>query len=187
MLGIALLWLGVFGTAQPIVVQREAQILRRFSITPVTRQNMLIAEVGWRVTVGLMQTATFLLVGYLGFDVGVKDWLPFIGAVLVGTLVFVSLGYALAGVGRSTESTMAIAQLVNFPVMMLSGSIFSSEMLPDFFQPVVKVLPLTYLSDLLRQTMTGAPPMHSMGVNFAVLGGWLILFLLLSVKLWRWE
>ena len=187
MLGVALLWLGVFGTAQPIVAQREAQILRRIGVTPVSRLTILTAEVSWRVTVGLMQTTTFLLIGHFGFGVGVISWPPFIGAILLGTLVFVSLGYVIAGVGRSTESTMAIAQLINFPMMMLSGSIFMAEMLPGLFQPIMRVLPLTYLSDLLRQTMVGAPPAHSMILSFAVLGGWLIGLLLLAIRLWRWE
>lgn len=187
MLGVALLWLGIFGTAQPVVAQREAQILRRIGVTPVSRITILTAEVSWRVSVGLMQAASFLLVGYFGFDVGVISWPPFIGAVLLGTLVFVSLGYVLAGVGRSTESTMAIAQLINFPMMMLSGSIFMVEMLPDLFQPIMSALPLTYLSDLLRQTMVGATAMHPMGLDLAVLGGWLVVLFILAVKLWRWE
>jgi ABC-2 type transport system permease protein len=187
MLGVALLWLGIFGTAQPIVAQREAQILRRIGVTPISRLTILTAEVSWRVTVGLMQAATFLLVGYFGFDVGVISWPPFIGAVLLGTLVFVSLGYVLAGLGRSTESVMAISQLINFPMMMLSGSIFMADMLPDLFQPIMSALPLTYLSDLLRQTMVGATAMHPMGLDLAVLGGWLVVLFLLAIRLWRWE
>jgi ABC-2 type transport system permease protein len=187
MLGVALLWLGVFGTAQPVVMQREAQVYRRIGVTPVTPSTILSAEVAWRVSVGLLQTAAFLLVGYLGFGVGVKNWPLFLTTILLGTLVFVSLGYMLAGIGKSAESSMAIAQLINFPMMMLSGSIFSAEMLPSFFQPVVKVLPLTYLSDLLRQTMVGAAPIHPLGVNFAVLGAWLAALMLLAWKLWRWE
>jgi ABC-2 type transport system permease protein len=187
MLGVALLWLGVFGTAQPFAAQREAQVFRRLSVTPLSRAAVLAAEVGWRVTVGLLQTALFLLVGYFAFGVGVLDWLPFLGAVLLGTLVFVSLGYVLAGIGRSMESTMGIAQLINFPMMMLSGSIFSAEMLPSFFQPIVNAMPLTYLSDLLRVSMTGAAPMHPMGLSFLVLGAWLVVLLGLAIKLWRWE
>jgi ABC-2 type transport system permease protein len=187
MLGVALLWLGIFGTAQPIVSQRETQILRRIGVTPVSRLTILTAEVSWRVTVGLLQAPVFLLVGYFGFGVGVISWLPFIGAILLGTLVFVSLGYVLAGLGRSTESVMAISQLINFPMMMLSGSIFMVEMLPDLFRPIMSALPLTYLSDLLRQTMVGAAAMHPMGLDFAVLGGWLAVLFLLAVKLWRWE
>jgi len=187
MLGVAFLWLGVFGTAQAVVIQRETQVLRRLSVTSITRATMLTAEVAWRVSIGLLQTATFLIVGYFGFQVGVKDWLPFAATVLLGTLVFVCLGYVLAGLGRPSESVMAIAQLTQFPMMMLSGNIFSAEMLPGFFQPIVAAMPLTYLSDLLRQTMTGATPMYPMTQDFAVLGTWFIVLLLFAAKLWRWE
>ncbi len=187
MLGVALLWLGVFGVAQPVVTQRVAGVLRRFSVTAITRRTMLAGEVAWRVSVGILQAVIFLAVGYLGFQVGVKDWLPFAGAVLLGTLVFVSLGYVIAGLARSTESANGIGQLLNFPMMMLSGSIFSAEMLPGFFKPVVAIMPLTYLSDLFRQTMVGLTPMYPMALDFAVLGGWFIVLLALAAKLWRWE
>ena len=187
MLGVALLWLGIFGVAQPLVTQREQQILRRFGVTAITRATMLTAEVGWRVSIGVIQAALFVIVGNLGFQVVVKNWLPFAGAVLLGTLVFVSLGYVIAGIARTSESAMGIAQLVNFPTMMLSGSIFPADMLPTLFKPVVTFLPLTYLSDLLRQTMVGAPAMNPMLLDFAVLGGWFVVLSVLAFKLWRWE
>lgn len=187
MLGVALLWLGIFGVAQPVVAQRESHIMRRFSVTAINRYTMLIAEVSWRVSVGVLQAGVFLLVGYLAFGIGVERWLPFAAAVLMGILVFVCMGYVLAGVARTTESAMAISQLVNFPMMMLSGSMFDVEMLPDFFQPVVAFMPLTYLSDLLRQTMTGLTPVNPSGLDFAVLGGWLVALFVLAVWLWRWE
>ena len=187
MLGVALLWLGVFGTAQPVISQRTTQVFRRIGITPISKTTMLTAEVSFRVTVGLLQALIFLLVGYFGFQVGVKDWLPFIGAVLLGTLVFVSMGYVIVGLARTAESGAAIGQLIQFPMMMLSGSIMSAELLPGFFQPIIAVMPLTYLSDLLRQTMVGMTPMYSMTVDFAVLGAWFVGLSLLAVRLWRWE
>lgn len=187
MLGVALLWLGIFGTANPVVAQREAQIPRRLSLTAVTRTTMLASEVGWRVSVGILQTAIFLVVGYFGFRVGVQTWLPFIGTILLGTLMFVCLGYVIAGIARTTESAAAIGQVISFPMMMLSGSIMSAEFLPAAFKPVLVVMPLTYLSDLLRQTMVGAAPLHSMGLDFAVLTGWLVVMLGLAIRLWRWE
>jgi ABC-2 type transport system permease protein len=187
MLGVALLWLGVFGTAQPVITQRTTQVYRRIGITPISKTALLTAEVSWRVTVGLMQAATFLLVGYFGFQVGVKDWLPFVGAVLLGTFVFVSMGYVIVGLARSPESGAAIGQLIQFPMMMLSGSIMSADLLPKFFQPIVAAMPLTYLSDLLRQTMVGMTPVYPMAVDFAVLGAWFVGLSLLAVRLWRWE
>lgn len=188
MLGIALFWLGLFGTALPFVQQREGQILRRLSVTPLTPAVLLAAQVAWRLTVGLLQAAFFLLVGYLGFGVGIAgNKLLFVSAVTMGTLVFVSLGYFLAGLASSSEGVAAVVQIVNFPIMMLSGSLFAVEMLPAFFKPVVAAMPLTYLSDALRQIMVSAAPLYPLWLDFAVLGGWLVVLLVLAVRFWRWE
>ncbi len=188
MLGVALFWLGLFGTALPLVQQREAQVLRRLSVTPITPAMILVAQIAWRLTVGLLQAALFLLVGYVGFGVGVAgNWLLFIAAVVIGALVFVSMGYFLSGLASSTEGVSAVVQIVNFPIMMLSGSLFTAEMLPDFFKPLVNAMPLTYLSDALRQLMVGAAPLHPLWLDFAVLGGWLVALTVLAVKFWRWE
>ena len=188
MLGIALFWLGLFGTAMPLVQQRESQVLRRLSVTPLTPSALLAAHVAWRVTVGLLQAALFLAVGYLGFGVGIAgNKLLFVGAVTVGTLVFVSMGCFLAGLASSSEGVSAVVQIVNFPMMMLSGSLVAVEMLPAFFKPVVSAMPLTYLGDALRQIMVGAAPLYSLGLDFAVLGGWLVVLLVLAARFWRWE
>lgn len=48
-------------------------------------------------------------------------------------------------------------------------------------------MPLTYLTDALRQIMVGAPPLHPLWLDFAVLGGWLVALLALATKFWRWE
>jgi ABC-2 type transport system permease protein len=102
-------------------------------------------------------------------------------------MVFICLGYFLASVFRSTEGTMAALQLVNFPLMFLSGSLFPVESLPSYFKPVVNVLPLTYVCDALRQLIIGAPPLHPLGLDFAVMGGWLIVLVVLTARFWRWE
>lgn len=188
MLGIALLWLGLFGTALPVIQQRTGQVLRRLSVTPVRPASMLLAQVGWRVTVGLLQAGLFMLVASLAFGVGVKgNLLLFVFTVALGALLFVSMGYMLAGLSSSEEGLIAVTQLVNFPMMFLSGGLFPIDMLPGFLTPVVQILPLTYLTDALRQVMTGSAGLHSLGVDWLVIGGWLGVCLVSGIKLWRWE
>jgi ABC-2 type transport system permease protein len=140
-----------------------------------------------RVSIGLIQAAIFLIVGYLGFEVTERNWAIFAGAILSGTLVFVTTGYVLAGTARSTESAMGVAQVALFPMMMLSGSLIDIERLPTVFRPVAKVIPLTYLEDLRRQLMAGAPAQHTLALNFAVLGGSFVVMPLLAIRLWKWE
>ena len=188
MLGVAMLWLGLFGTAIPVVQQRTTHVLRRLSVTPLRPSALLAAHISWRVVLGLVQAGVFLLVGSLAFGVGVQGnvWL-FTGAVVLGALVFVSLGYVLAGLAPTQESLMAITQLVNLPMMLLSGGLFAIELLPGFLKPVSSILPLTYLTDAFVQLMVGAPALHPLWLDFTVLGGCLALFLALGVKVWRWE
>jgi ABC-2 type transport system permease protein len=188
MLGIALLWLGLFGTALPLVQQRKSKVLRRLSVTPLRPAALLTAQIAWRVTVGLMQAALFLVVGNVGFGVRVAGgWPLLVAAVALGALVFITLGTFLAGLASSAEAVSAVAQIVNFPMMMLSGSLMTVESLPASFQPLVSVMPLTYLSDALRQIIVAAPPLHPLWVDFGVLGGWLVVLFVLTIWLWRWE
>jgi ABC-2 type transport system permease protein len=188
MLGVALLWLGLFGTAMPIAQQRQGQVFRRLHVTPLSRAALLTAQVSWRVTIGLLQAGLFLLVGWLGFGVQVQGSpLLLLLAVLVGTMLFVSLGYLLAGLLPTVDGVNAVSQLVNFPMMFLSGSLFSLEMMPDALQVVARALPLTYLADAFRQIIVAAPPLYSLGLDFAVLGGWLLVLLVLGMRFWRWE
>lgn len=102
LLGMALLWLGLFGTAAPLVEQREAQVLRRLGVTPLSSNRLLAARLPWRLTEGLLQTALLLLVGYLGFGVGVAGNPPlFAAGVSPGALVVIGMGYLPAGLASS--------------------------------------------------------------------------------------
>ena len=188
MLGVALLWLGLFGTALPLAQQRQGQVLRRLNVTPVSKGALLVAQVGWRVTVGVMQAALFLLVAWLGFGIRIQgNPFLFLLAVVLGAMIFVSLGYLLAGLIPSTEGVNAVSQLVNFPMMFLSGSLFTMDMLPDALKVAADVLPLTYLSDAFRQLIVLADPLHPLWLDFTVLSAWLLVLLLLGARFWRWE
>ena len=188
MLGVAILWLGLFGTAMPLMQLRTGKVLRRLSVTPLRPATMLGAQIGWRVTVGLLQAGLFLLVGYLAFEAGVEgNKLLFVAAVTLGALVFVSMGFLVAGLASSEEALMAITQLLNFPLMMLSGGLVPITELPPFLKPVVQLLPLTYLTDVLGQLMVGAPGLNPLWLDFAVMGIWFVALLALGIRFWRWE
>jgi ABC-2 type transport system permease protein len=189
MLGLAMLWLGVFGTAQPLVQMREQQVLRRLAVTPLSRRTVLVAQVAWRVTVGMAQAVLFLLVGSLAFGLkltGVNIILFPVVAIL-GAVTFVTVGYFVAAISPTVESAIAIAQVVNFAMTFFSGSFFQPEFLPSFLRPLPYLMPLTYLSDAFRQVMAGWQPFVPLGVDIAVLVGITALLVPLTIRFWRWE
>lgn len=188
MLALGILWLGMFGTAPPLVQMREQGALRRVAATPLRRSTLLAGQVAFRVTTGMLQAALLLGYGLIAYDLKVAtNWLLVIAMALLGTLLFVTLGYLVASLGKSTESVVAIGQVIQFPMMFLSGVLFPMEALPDFLRPLSSALPLTYLGDGLRQTLLGAPPLYPLWLDFTVLGGLLLLLAALAVRFFRWE
>jgi ABC-2 type transport system permease protein len=187
-LGISMIWSGLFSTTANVGRLRQKQVLRRLCLTPLAPITFVGAHIAWSLTVGLLQAALFLLVGYVAFGVRiVGSWTLFVAMVILGSLVSTLLGYCLVSLFSSAEAGAVAIQLINFPMMMLSGSLFSVESLPSYFKPLVAIVPLTYLSDGLRQLMVGASPLYPLWTDFAVLGGWLLVLLALTVRFWRWE
>lgn len=188
MLSLGILWLGVFGVAPPLVQLRETKVLRRVGATPLRRSVLLAGQLGFRVTTGLIQAAILIAYGMVAYGMEIRgSWPLMLLAVLLGSGLFVSIGCLLAALARTNEAVVALGQVVQFPMMFLSGTLFPLEMLPDFMRPVAAAMPLTYLTDALKQTMLAAPALHPLSLDLAVLGGALVVCVLLAARLFRWE
>jgi len=187
-LAMALMQLGVMATAPPLVQLREQQILRRLGATPLSRSMLLAAQVCLRLTIGLTQTVLLILVGTMLFHVHlIGNWMMLAAFVVLGALMFVSLGYLMSGLAKNQDSVQGISQLVNFPMMFLSGLFFPVDTMPTWIRPVVNAMPLTYLADALRQIMVGAIPLHPLRIDLMVLAAWLVVCAILAVRFFRWE
>lgn len=187
-LGMSLMQLGLFSVAAVVLQMRDRKILRRFWAAPMPRSTFIAAQVTHRVGIALIQAGLIAGIGVLVFRVPMLGQPAVMaGVVLLGALTFVSFGYLLASLAPSVEAGTALVQLVNLPMTFLSGVFWPVDWMPGILQPVVYVLPLTYLGDALRQTMVGATPLVPLWVDLAVLGGWLVLSTLLSLKFFRWD
>ncbi len=186
-LAMAIMQLGLFGSIQFLTL-REKKIIRGLGVTPLSRSIILGSEVLLRLILGLIQTVIILTIGSIFFDITIANNIfKVFGIVMLGSITFISLGYMLISFVKTTDGGNGLIQVVQFPMMFLSGIFFPHQMMPDFIQPVVKALPLTYLGDALRSIITGLPAAHSLMNNLLVLGGWLIVTLLITVKFWSWD
>jgi len=186
-LAMSILFLGLFG-ALPMVEWREKQVLKRLGATPLTRSNVVFSQVFYRVVLALAQTVVIILLARFVFGVNmVGNWFLLFGMVILGTLTFVSIGYLAIARARTTESAMPVIQLIQFPMLFLSGVFFPIEIMPSFMKPIVAVMPLSYLGDGLRQIMVEATPQNTMPVNALVLGAWFVVSSLLAIRFFKWE
>lgn len=187
-LAMALMQLGLFGTAQPLVSLRDQGVLRRLGATPLPRWTVLASQIAMRLTIALAQTIIILAVGVIGFQVPLQGNLVLLmGIVMLGAMTFIALGYTIAAFSKNQETAAGISSLLNFPMMFLSGLFFPVEFVPSFLQPVIAVIPLTYLVDAIRQIMIGTNPVFPMPLDIGVLCAWLVGSLVLAIRFFKWE
>src|SRR5262245_38587170 len=189
-LAMSLMQLGLFGTAPPLVSLRQDGVLRRLGATPLPRWKLLTSQVLLRLSIGLVQTGLIIGLGVAAFNMHMEgNWLVLLGLVILGALTFVGLGYFIAAISRTVESASGISSGVNFPMMFLSGIFFPIASLASVpvLAVIIRILPLTYLGDALRQVTVQGAPEFPLWVDVAVLGGWFMVCALLSVRFFKWE
>ena len=186
-LGMALMQLGVF-SAIPLVADREKLILKRLGATPLRRWQLVGSNVLMRLAVGVVQAIIIMAVGTLAFGVDVGGNFALIAAfVVLGTLAFVALGYVIASFATTEDAANGMSSIAQFPLMFLSGTFFPLEVMPEPLQAVARAMPLTYLSDALRQVMVDGTAFAPLWVCAAVLAGFLVVCFGIAARFFRWQ
>ena len=127
-------------------------------------------------------------VGSLAFHVQIAgSWLVIAALILLGSLAFIALGYVIASFASTEESANGMTSVVQFPLMFLSGTFFPIDAMPDALRTVARALPLTYLSDGLRQVMVDGTPFSPLWVCFAVLIAWLVVCFGIAARYFKWQ
>lgn len=186
-LAMTLMQLGIF-TAIPIVNMREKGILKRFAATPLPRKTLIASQITMRLFVGIFQTMVLLILGMALYKFHVVgSWLGLLGIILFGALTFISIGAVLASIAKTQEGVMPLVQLVNLPMLFLSGMLFPSELMPGYMRPLTNILPATHLAEAMRVIMVADTSPHTLAVNLGVMALWLAGCLLLATRIFRWE
>jgi len=186
-LGMSLMQLGVFA-AVPLVADRQKLILKRLQATPLRRWQLVGSNVLMRLLIAVVQTVIIVSVGSLAFHVQIAgSWLVIGALILLGSLAFIALGYVIASFASTEEAANGMTSVVQFPLMFLSGTFFPIDAMPDALRTVARALPLTYLSDGLRQVMVDGTPFSPLWVCFAVLIAWLVVCFGIAARYFKWQ
>jgi ABC-2 type transport system permease protein len=178
--------------------ERTGGTLERLLATPVTRGEIVT---GYTLGFGLFATiqVIVLLLWALGtihvpavgplpaFSIGLG--LPAAGSPALAFLVVlllavgaVSLGIFLSTFARTELQIIQFIPLVLAPQFLLSGVIFPVSTLPAILQPFVRIMPLTYAVDGLRQVFIAGADLsvQALQVDLAVLLGIALFFGILA-------
>src|SRR5688500_2733808 len=171
MRGLSVMQVGIFA-AIPLVADREKLILKRLAATPLRRWQLVGSNVLMRLLIAMVQSVIIVAVGVLAFGVEVTGSIAMVaGFVVLGALAFLALGYVVASFAGTEDAANGITSVVQFPMMFLSGTFFPINEMPDVLQAIARIIPLTCLSDALRQVMVGGAAFATLWVCAAALRG----------------
>ncbi|TLS51529.1 ABC transporter permease [Paenibacillus antri] len=176
------------GVAGQISSWRERGVLRRMQSTTLKARTFIAAQITARLILNGLQAVVVLLIAALVFGTKVSgSWALVLFYIVLGTLVFMSIGFIIAGVAKTPESAGPIAGLISFPLMFLGNVFFPVRNMPDFLQPIVHALPIVHLSDALRSVMNVGAGLGALWSETLILGGWLVLAFAVASWTFKWE
>lgn len=186
-LGLTVMQLGLFSVAFGFVQLKRTGALRRLFATPTSPAYFLGAQVTSRLIIGLMQVLILLGVG-LWFGLQLVGSVALLLAVsALGSIIFLALGFSIAGWAKNEDQAAPVANLVSLPMTFLSGVFFSREAMPDLLRTVTDFLPLTYLNDALRRITNDGVGVAEISGDLLGLVVWAAIAFALAVLLFRWE
>ena len=98
----------------------------------------------------------------------------------------ITLGLAIACRTESKEFADGLLNAVTFPMLLLSGVWFSLDGSPEWVQMLAQVLPLTHVLEAARAVMLDNAGFADITIHLAVLVGFCIVGMALSIKLFKW-
>jgi ABC-2 type transport system permease protein len=179
-----------FGNLVTVVTaQRETGVLKRRRATPVPAAAVIAGRALTSVVVAVTMTAVLLAIGWAAYGANVpgRTAPALVVTVIVGTLAFCCLGFALASVIRDEDAAQPVTQATLLPLYFISGVFVAVSQLPRWLVDVANIFPVRHLSAALLSAYNP----HTTGAGFAgthllIVAAWGLGGLLIALRRFSW-
>jgi ABC-2 type transport system permease protein len=171
----------------PLIVPWEKQqgTFERLLSYPLSISAIVLGDVIAGALFGLLISAIVGTLGILFIPITVTNLALIVLGFILGNLCFSGLGVLLSSPGgKAPANIMMLAALVRFPLIFVSGIFIPLSEMSGPAKLVTYCSPLTYLVDLLNQSM-GQTYVFSWGIDLLVLIGFMALFVLAAAVVLR--
>ena len=181
----------VLGAVQSLIaimaIYREGGILKRLRATPLAPVTILSAHVLVKLVLTLTSFLLLVLAGRRAMPGALpENMVGFAGAVLLGTLGILGLGFLVASLVPTARFAQPLGAVVFYPMLALSGLFFPVARMPLGLRVVANALPTTHAVSLMRGTYEGATWSAQWG-SVAALVAIFAVCLVLATRWFRWE
>ncbi len=177
---------GIYGLAYWMVDLKARGVTKRFMSTPLNNWYFILGIVTSRMVVVLGEVLVLSLLGIFVFKAQfMHNYISIAIISLLGSGIFLLLGLLISNFANSYESAAPITSAIGLPLTFLGNIFYPVDSLPKFLQYTAQLLPITYLSDGLRQAYLYPFSFQAISKDIFVLLIWLVLILLLTIKFFK--
>ncbi|MFL2642768.1 MAG: ABC transporter permease [Dehalococcoidia bacterium] len=189
---MAIMQNGIFSVVFTLLSYKNQGVLKRLKAAPISPSHFIVGHLISRVTIIILQTFVLLLMGVFVLDVSIGQgnifaWINILFLSFLGGILFLAIGLAISSLAPNEDSAPAIANLVTFPMLFLSGVFFPIDFLPRIIGYISNLLPLTHLAQGIRLSAlygnSSIMTLPQIGITFA----WLALSFFICAISFKWE
>ncbi len=186
LIGFSILTNPMFSLVNICSDYKKAKLFKQLSLTPLTKMEWLTSKVIWYIVLATAGLLLMVGVGIFAFGAHVTLSLWLIPFLILGPMLFASLGMLVGVVTKSPETAGVIGNIVTFPMMFLAGTFFPISSMPDYLQVFAHVLPLFYVTEGLNNVMVYNNIPAAL-IDIGVLAVITAVIFVLAIKLFKWR
>ena len=186
LIGFSILVSPMFSLVNISSEYKKTKLFKQLSLTPLTKMEWLASKVLWYIVLTAISFLLMVTVGVLAFGAHVTLTVWLIPFLILGPMLFASLGMLVGTVTKNPETAGVIGNIVTFPMMFLAGTFFPISIMPQYLQSIAHVLPLYYVIEGLNNVMVYANYPGAV-IDIAVIGVITAIIFAAAVKLFKWR
>ncbi|OGO31815.1 MAG: ABC transporter [Chloroflexi bacterium RBG_16_56_11] len=153
---------------------REGQMMGTLEImllSPTRLSSILLSSSLWAYLLTTFNVVTYFIVGILifGFSIGQANFLTAIVVLLLSIVSFSGVGIISAAVILLVKKGDPITAIYGSLSGLLAGVFYPVAVLPDWLEPLSRVLPMTYALDSMRLAMLKGYTLYQVRFDLLVL------------------
>src|SRR5579863_5710749 len=185
---IGILGNGLLGAGIRAAQDREANILRRFKVAPISPLPLLVASTVTGLVVYMPYVVLMLALAKFRYGMVMpRHMAAVLIFIMLGVTALRSLGLIVASVANSIQESQILVQILYMAMLFLSGATIPTVLFPNWLIVAIQFIPATWLMTGLQGIMLRN---ETLLANWQAAGAMVLttaVGLFLSVKLFRWE
>jgi ABC-2 type transport system permease protein len=186
LIGFSILVSPMFAMVNITSEYKKTKLFKQLSLTPLHKMEWLASKVMWYIILSVISFLLLVGVGVVGFGAHITLTLWLIPFLIMGPMLFCSLGMLVGTISKSVESASVLGNIITFPMMFLSGTFFPLSTMPQYLQSFAHVLPLFYVVEGLNNVMVYGNISAAL-IDIGVLAIITVVFFVAAAKLFKWR